>query len=487
MSGLEYPLTVKEGDPVPHDIVPCNVLPPLVWKNEIPEPVDWKKLIGPSFILAAMGLGSGEAVMWPYMAAYYGFGVFWAAVIGCITQYFLNMEIERWTLATGESVLTGFIRTGRVWGPVYIACTLIPYFWPGWATGAGQVVNWFVGGNVTMWAIIGLLACGAALTLGPVVYNTMEKVQTFLVLLIVFVVVLGTILTFNASSWAAFAQGAVSFGYMPEGIDMAFILGAIAYAGVGGAGNLAQSSFIRDRGYAMGKYIGRVVSPITGKPEEFRATGYLFPMTEENVDRYKKWFSAANMEQFWVFFVISLATIVLVSMFAYNTVYGADFVANTMDFIYQEGFVFEAMIGSWFRILFWIMIGACLFSTELGVLEMSARLTSEIIYTQWLRDNPAWRLDKVFFLVLWFVIACGVLILGLGLNQPLILLVIGAALNGIVMFLYSAHLLWLNTRVLPRPLGPGLVRFLILCWAIAFFGYFSLKLIADLPAKLGIV
>jgi hypothetical protein len=79
MSGLEYPLTVKEGDPVPHDIVPCNVLPPLVWKNEIPEPVDWKKLIGPSFILAAMGLGSGEAVMWPYMAAYYGFGVFWAA------------------------------------------------------------------------------------------------------------------------------------------------------------------------------------------------------------------------------------------------------------------------------------------------------------------------------------------------------------------------------------------------------------------------
>ena len=69
----------------------------------------------------------------------------------------------------------------------------------------------------------------------------------------------------------------------------------------------------------------------------------------------------------------------------------------------------------------------------------------------------------------------------------MILLVIGAALNGIVMFLYSAHLLWLNTRVLPRPLGPGLVRFLILCWAIAFFGYFSLKLIADLPHKLGIV
>ncbi|MGI6546849.1 MAG: Nramp family divalent metal transporter [Bacillota bacterium] len=207
MSGLDYPVTVKEGDPVPHEIVPCNVLPPLVWKNEIPEAVDWKKLVGPSFILAAMGLGSGEAVMWPYMAAHYGFGVFWAAVIGCITQYFLNMEIERWTLATGESVLTGFIRTGRVWGPVYIACTMIPYFWPGWATGAGQVVNWFVGGNVTMWAIIGLLACGAALTLGPVVYNTMEKVQTFLVLVVVFVVVVGTILTFNASFLRGLCQG----------------------------------------------------------------------------------------------------------------------------------------------------------------------------------------------------------------------------------------------------------------------------------------
>ena len=34
----------------------------------------------------------------------------WAAIVGVVTQFFINMEIERYTLATGETALTGFSR-----------------------------------------------------------------------------------------------------------------------------------------------------------------------------------------------------------------------------------------------------------------------------------------------------------------------------------------------------------------------------------------
>jgi hypothetical protein len=34
----------------------------------------------------------------------------WLAVIGFTLQYFLNMEIERYTLATGETAVTVFTR-----------------------------------------------------------------------------------------------------------------------------------------------------------------------------------------------------------------------------------------------------------------------------------------------------------------------------------------------------------------------------------------
>ena len=39
---------------------------------------------------------------------------------GVVTQFFLNMEVERYTLATGETVLTGFNRFWRHWGLLFL-------------------------------------------------------------------------------------------------------------------------------------------------------------------------------------------------------------------------------------------------------------------------------------------------------------------------------------------------------------------------------
>ena len=42
-----------------------------------PEPISLKKLIGPSFVILALGLGSGEVILWPYLTANYGLGIAW--------------------------------------------------------------------------------------------------------------------------------------------------------------------------------------------------------------------------------------------------------------------------------------------------------------------------------------------------------------------------------------------------------------------------
>jgi len=39
--------------------------------------------------------------------------------VGVTLQFFINMEIERYTLATGETALTGFSRSWRHWGLVF--------------------------------------------------------------------------------------------------------------------------------------------------------------------------------------------------------------------------------------------------------------------------------------------------------------------------------------------------------------------------------
>ena len=81
---------------------------PALGRGDLPEPSPLRRMIGPSVILAGLSIGSGEFVLWPRLTAEWGFALFWACWIGVTIQFFLNMEIERWTLATGESAVVGF-------------------------------------------------------------------------------------------------------------------------------------------------------------------------------------------------------------------------------------------------------------------------------------------------------------------------------------------------------------------------------------------
>ena len=115
-----------------------------------------RHIIGPGIVAAAVGLGSSEFVIFPYIASQAGLTFLWAAVVGVTIQYFLNTEIERYTLATGETVLTGFSRLGRHWGLVLAILGILHSLWPGWANGSATMVTYLVGGDVR-WITIGML------------------------------------------------------------------------------------------------------------------------------------------------------------------------------------------------------------------------------------------------------------------------------------------------------------------------------------------
>src|SRR4030042_3837892 len=100
-------------------------------EKDLPQPLPLSKLICPSFILLGLGLGSGELILWPYLSANVGLGIIWAAVVGISLQFFINMEVERYTIITGESIFVGLTRKFGVFAPIwFIFSTLIPWMWP---------------------------------------------------------------------------------------------------------------------------------------------------------------------------------------------------------------------------------------------------------------------------------------------------------------------------------------------------------------------
>ena len=57
-------------------------------------------------------MGSGESILSPYITSQ--LGPLQLAAVGFFMQYILNLEIERYTLATGETAVTDF---SRFWKP----------------------------------------------------------------------------------------------------------------------------------------------------------------------------------------------------------------------------------------------------------------------------------------------------------------------------------------------------------------------------------
>ena len=112
-----------------------------------------------------------------------------------MTQFFLNMEIERYTLATGETAMSGFNRFWKHWGLVLAILVYFANLWPGWVMSAATLATFIFGGDARYIAVGALLIVGAALTLAPIVYVALER--------LLFVKVAAVVVLMGLAVWLA--------------------------------------------------------------------------------------------------------------------------------------------------------------------------------------------------------------------------------------------------------------------------------------------
>ena len=461
------------------EMAPSRNVPPMPYRD-MPEPLSLGKMMGPSVILAGLGVGSGEYILWPFMASNVGLAFMWAAVVGVTLQYFLNMEIERYTLATGETAVVGFARFWKPWGILMCIGAVVPNMFPGWITSGVTIFGYLTGygeGAVPYIAIIALIALGIALTTSPVVYNTMEKAEFFKVGLTFVFLVIAIFSAITAEAVAKLFQGFTNFGQVPigvsEAVPISVFLSGLIFAGAGGANNLVQSNWIRDKGFGMGAYIPRIVSPITGEEVAAPATGSMIRQDETNISRFREWWRLANIEQFTTFWFICVFSILTFSTVAYSTVYGKGIAEEAdLTFIQAEGQQLANIVGGWFGALFWIFGTLSLVLVALGILDYVSRLVADVLKTLYLRENDRWSESRMYFIMVWSLVALGTIILLAGFQAPLILLVTSAVISGGVMAVYSVLLLILNRRALPEAIKLKGWRLPVLVIAAVFYIFF---------------
>jgi len=448
--------------------------------KELPPAPSLKRLIGPSFIILGVGLGSGELILWPYLASNFGLGIIWAAVLGITFQFFINMEIERYTLATGESVFVGLTRKFGRFAPYwFILTTLVPWMWPGIAASSAKLITTAIGVKYTaLSGIILLIVLGIIFSLGRVVYKTQEKVQKAIILIGIPFVLAITLIFAKGTHWVSLLGGLAGQGegfmFLPLAIPFATFLGALAYAGAGGNLNLAQSLYVKEKGYGMSKYSGHITNILSGKKEQVSLEGNAFEPNEENLSRFKTWWKRINIEHALVFWLTGAFTMLLLSLLAYSTVYKHPGVETSINFVITEASIIAQKTFPALGTFFLAMAALMLFGTQFSVYGSNSRISAENLV---IANPDRFKIDKLskyFYIFLWLQILAGILIFALGFTEPLALVVTGAVFNAISMFIYSGLILWLNLTKLAKPIRPSFVRIIAVGAAFLFYGGFGI-------------
>jgi hypothetical protein len=442
--------------------------------RDLPDPpTNLWRIVGPGVVAAGVGLSSGEFILWPYIASQVGLVFLWGAILGVTTQFFLNMEIERYTLATAQTAVAGFNRFWKHWGLVFAILVYFANLWPGWVMSAATLATYVFGGNPRLIAVGALVVIGTALTLAPVVYVALERLIFVKIGAVVALVTLAIVLVINAESWRALPAALTTDARFPVELGFALLVGAMAFAGAGGGQNLCQSNWIRDKGFGMGRYVPRLVSPVTGIEEAAPGViSYTFEPNASNMARWQRWWRFANIEQAATFILMTVITICLTSMLAHSTLFGEAGLPNNVSFLLIEGRRLQSIAGGWFGVLFWSIGAFSLFASSMGIIDYTSRLAADVLKATYLQRS-ALSESRLYFRLVWGMVIVGAAILMIGFDQPLVLLVISACTGAVIMFLYSWLLILLNRRALPAEIAIRPFRLATLVWSTLFFGVLS--------------
>ena len=359
------------------------------------------RMIGPGAVLLASSIGGGEWLVGPAVAVRYGLQFMWLVPLAIFFQLILNLQAIRFTLYTGEPVYVGFLRLGpgrRFWLAFYVLVAFLQMGWPALASASAVALFASYSGTLPSdldstsiyWIATGVvLVTLLLLSFGGTIERTLERIS-YLMMSLVFLFLLAVNLLFvPASHWWLTLRSFFDVTALAGEADWVLLGALVASSGAGGLGNLALTSWYRDKGMGMASLVGAIPSAIGGAALTLSPKGKVFPVTAENLRRWAEWlrFVRADQLYLWAFFAFSgmylnvnLATAVIPA--------GTD-LSGMATGAYQAKYLAEHVLpGLWGLTLlngFWI-----LFSTHLADTDILARTVADLLWAG-CPSCPCWR------------------------------------------------------------------------------------------------
>jgi Mn2+/Fe2+ NRAMP family transporter len=391
-------------------------------------PVGWRasfRYLGPGLILSASIVGSGELIATTTLGAQAGFVLLWLVIISTLVKVAVQVELARWTIATGQPALTGYNKVppkiGRVgWVNVLWAVLALSKLLQLGGIIGGVAVAFSIllpiGGDplgfvsLLVWTCI--LAVGSIAMLYSNKYSVIERGAVALVVIfsaVTILIALGLPLT-------PFAYGA---SHLASGLTFLIPAGAVGAAvamfgitGVGADEITFYTYWCVEKGYA------RWVGPNDGSEEWVRrANGWIRVM-------YKDAFVS------WVIYTFGTLAFYLMGAAVLNPqglVPEGNGMITTLSNIYTD------TLGEWASVIFLIGAIAVLGSTMWASIPSWSRMYTNLLATFGVLDwqDPVARLKWIRFFTVALPLLWGLFYLTI--QSPVIMVQIGGVMTGVFL------------------------------------------------------
>jgi hypothetical protein len=479
--GLQTARSPVAGLLPPWGVAPLPVPPAFTPRNIL-------RAVGPGVIGLGVALGSGEWLLGPSVVVTYGAALLWITTVAVLLQVLLNLEMARYTLYTGEPIMTGYMRTWpgpAFWGWTYAVLSFLQYGWPGWALASATATAALILGRMPTVAdapsVIAIgyttfAACFAIALSGRKIERTIERAMWIMVVSIVAYLLVIDLTMVSAANWSQVASGLTRFGRVPAGADWVLLGAFAAYSGLGGVGNAFITNWMRDKGLGMGQTVGYIPGA-AGERVRLSPHGNVFVTDAAALVSWRGWWKLVSVDQWAVFGLGSLTGMALTALLTLQFVPAGSTIGGwAVAGMQAEGIA--AAHGN----VFWYLTLVCglwiLFSTQLGIVDGLPRATTDILWSASARVRR-WRggdVRAVYYAVLAVFAVWGCV--ALNLAQPVTLIILGANIAGFTFVLISLHTIVVNRRFLPAVLRPPVWREACLVLMAVFYGFFVVLALA---------
>ncbi len=453
----------------------------------------WWNYLGPGLVLAGGSIGTGEWVMGSQVAARYHGALMWVVVLAIVAQVILNTECMRYTLCTGEPILTGFMRTKpgpKFWLIFYLLLDVGGWF-PTLASLAAQIMVVLVKGLtpadsvdpqlVLQYTYAIFTFCAVTVLFGGKIFNTLQVVVGGKFLFVLGYLLFANIFYVSIRTFGEIWGGLFDFtlNKMPLGpsgkpeIDWSLVSGLAGFAGIGGLGNIMASNFVREKGWGMGGKVGAIASMVGGRGITLSHLGTICRSDEKLPGRIKGWFQCFFVDQYIVWALGSLIAMMLCCTLGAEYLKPGQLNSNdqwrwaaalAQDFGESKGSIFRTM-----TLICGLVI---MIPGQFYVVDGTARRWTDALWSgsRRIRNMDTGKVKQVyyFFAGLYVTWAITYLVLFPKLSGTNMMIIAGNIAN-LAIASCLLHTLYVNTRFIPVDARPPMSKRVMMFLSATFY------------------